>query len=121
MGYHKYFDMETRRKRSQLYCQNDPAAYRLSLGDIDRKRICSILRRARYHGWMMTLGNLGDSLWVEAYRSDPAEPKRLQRLGPWPIPADAGQDQVFALVLDAVASVEGEAARGEVNFLPAKS
>jgi hypothetical protein len=80
---------------------------------IDLARKCS--GRAAYPGWTFAVTNTGP-LGLEAFRSDPADPKSLQKLGPWPIPTDADEDRIHGIILDAVASVDGEGARNRVRW-----
>jgi hypothetical protein len=116
----KYREMECKRKLSRRFDGTDWSANKPKAVDRERTRVGRIASRARYQGWQFTIRPDGDSLGLEAFRANPAEAGRLQLLGPWPIPVDADEDQVFALVLEAVASVDGQSARDLVRFLPAK-
>ena len=82
-----------------------------------RDRLIELVRRASYPGWTWRIEEVGRTDHrLLVYRSDPKVPKNLQWLGPWPIPADAGYDEVEAVCLAAVVEVEGEAAGAKFSY-----
>jgi hypothetical protein len=90
-------------------------------GPADRLRIGIILGRLRYPGWTFALADLHRHDAMIAFRSDPAEPKRLQQLGPWPLPEDAGDDEVAAVARAAVIGVDGEGAAERFSIAAARN
>jgi hypothetical protein len=77
-------------------------------------RLGKLLARASYRRWQLCAEPSGRSF--VAFRSDPSEPTRLQRLGPFPLPEDADEGQVEAAALGAVLATDGESARAEFRF-----
>ena len=86
---------------------------RHAAGPAERARLGKLLAHSAYPGWQLAVesGAAGEGFAAIAFRSDPDEPGRLQALGPWPLPEDAGPEEVRAVALAAVVAVDGEGAR----------
>jgi hypothetical protein len=75
-----------------------------------------LFSRVRYRGWTWSVD--GDRR-LSIFRPDPADPRRLQRLGPWtlPDPDDMGTDEARVFALAVATEVDGESARESFQFL----
>lgn len=87
-----------------------------SRGEADKKRIQLFASHASYPGWQFSITS---ALHLIAFRAHP-ETRKLQKLGPWPLPADAGEDEVLAAAMLAVAETDGPDAVARLEWLPAK-
>jgi hypothetical protein len=74
----------------------------------ETNRIGELLRRVGYRRWTFSAINTRE---FDAFRSDPADPKKLQRVGPWTLPENPTEEDVRAAALAAVISVDGESVR----------
>lgn len=84
--------------------------------DAEMVLLGKLLSRARYRGWTWFSVVLDGGFGFAAFVPDPAEPARLKKLGPWPLPEDAGPDEVMAAALAAVVATDGESARAEFRY-----
>jgi hypothetical protein len=73
-----------------------------------------LLRLVSYRRWQFTAINTRE---FDAFRPNPADPKKLQRVGPWMLPENPNAEDVRAAALAAVISVDGESARDEFRCL----
>lgn len=84
---------------------------------LDKLRISKLVNTIRYERWNFGVREVGpDRLAINAFRADPAAPKTIQWLGPWPVAVDASPEDVEAICLAAVVEVDGEAAREKFRF-----
>jgi post-segregation antitoxin (ccd killing protein) len=93
-------------------------AVRLNASRAEMVRLGKLLARVSYRRWQPCAEPSGRSFVV--FRSDPLDPTRLERLGPFPLPEDAGPEEVEAAALGAVLATDGEAARAEFRYRDAR-
>jgi hypothetical protein len=111
-GYNKYHSQRAVRLRNA----DGPTQSHARPDDGERLRIGRMACRACYPCWQFSVDN---NFALIAFRPHP-QTSALQKVGPWPLPEDAGEDEVREACLAAVVQADGEDARERFTWLPPK-